>query len=292
MTDNQADPTQDSAMIEREIRQTQDDMSRTVDRIGDQLTPRSIMNALFDKADAHDIDARTLLDGARRNPLALAMIAGGAIWLVSDSDAKLPKMPSFDRKPGDRSSDSDHRDYIAHMDRVEWRDGEAIDDYQRRRDMARANYFIVERGNQEDDQTFRERLDVASEKFREKREAWGDRVQSTGEAMRSRSRTMANGASDLFRDNPLVGGLLAAAAGAIAGTSLPMTKTEDEKLSDVGHNAREIIGEQKDQLTSAAQEKKNELVSMAEQQSNPPESGPGHSSGSRKQTDEIAPAMG
>src|ERR671913_1465284 len=105
MTDaNTSPPAQDPAAIERDIRRTQDQMSRTVDRIGDQLTPRNLMNALLDKAEDNDIDARYLIDGARRNPLALAMVAGGLIWLVSDSDAKLPKLGSGS------SSTTDHDD--------------------------------------------------------------------------------------------------------------------------------------------------------------------------------------
>ena len=59
----------DPAKIERDIRRTQDDMSRTVDKIGDQLTPRNLLNGLLDKADENGIDARYLVDGARRNPL-------------------------------------------------------------------------------------------------------------------------------------------------------------------------------------------------------------------------------
>ena len=64
----------DPAEIEREIRQTQAEMSRTVDRLGDQLTPRNLLNGLLDKADENGIDARYLVDGARRNPIALALI--------------------------------------------------------------------------------------------------------------------------------------------------------------------------------------------------------------------------
>jgi hypothetical protein len=43
--------TRDPADIEAEIRRTQEDMSRTVGRIGDQFTPRNIINGLLDKAE-------------------------------------------------------------------------------------------------------------------------------------------------------------------------------------------------------------------------------------------------
>ena len=89
---------EDPATIEREIRRTQENMSSTVDRIGDQLSIKNVFNALLDKADESNIDARMLLDGARRNPVALGLIAAGAIWLVSDKDATLPSLPSMGSK--------------------------------------------------------------------------------------------------------------------------------------------------------------------------------------------------
>ena len=81
MTDTNT-PTQDPVEIERDIRQTQDQMSRTVDRIGDQLTFRNLFNALLDKAEENDVDARYLVEGARKNPIALGLIAAGADHVV------------------------------------------------------------------------------------------------------------------------------------------------------------------------------------------------------------------
>ena len=56
--------TNDPAVIEQDIRRTQEDMSRTVDKIGDQLTIKNVVNSLLDKADENNVDARMLLDGA------------------------------------------------------------------------------------------------------------------------------------------------------------------------------------------------------------------------------------
>ena len=50
----------------------------------------------------------------------------------------------------------------------------------------------------------------------------------------------------------LTGGLLAAAIGAIAGTALTLTRTEEDRLSGVGEAAREKIGAQKDQFVATA----------------------------------------
>ena len=136
-------PTQDPEAIERDIRRTQEDMSRTVDKIGDQLTVKNVFNALLDKADENGVDAHYLVDGARRNPMALGLIAAGLIWLVSDKDSKIPSIPSRGKKPqaGTKDgfhlygSDVHHLDYVTHMSSLEMRDGEDDLSYQRRRDL-------------------------------------------------------------------------------------------------------------------------------------------------------------
>jgi len=108
--------------IERDIRTTQEEMSRTVQQIEGELTPRKIVDALLDKAGQEGVDSRFLIDATRRNPLALGMIAIGGLWLVSDADAR----PSALKLPMGRSSGKDdhaadndwhpeHRSYVEHM---------------------------------------------------------------------------------------------------------------------------------------------------------------------------------
>ena len=100
--------------------------------------------------------------------------------------------------------------------------------------MARASYLMVERGHGEDDAGFRQRLDETAEWFRDKRHAWADQASQMGNAAREKGAETAGRARDLFQEHPLIGGLLAAAFGAIAGTTVPMTRMENEKLSAVG----------------------------------------------------------
>ncbi|MET1753983.1 DUF3618 domain-containing protein [Novosphingobium sp. RD2P27] len=277
---------QDPAAIERDIRSTQDDMSRTVDAIGDQLTPRNMLNALLDKADSNNVDARMLLDGARRNPLALAMIAGGAIWLVSENDAKVPK---FERHKShsdmDGGVDPHHRDYVAHMERVEIRDGEDFAAYQRRRDAARANYFMVERSHDDDDHSFRQKLEQAAESFRNRRHAWSDSSKNAGHAMAGQGRAAAGKGQELYESNPLIGGLVAAAAGAFLGSLLPESQAEQQKLGGIGEKARNMASDQADHAMNAAREKKDQFVDATEERV-ASSSGSGQQSGSttRSQT--------
>jgi hypothetical protein len=278
MTDTST--TQDPAAIEQDIRRTQEDMSRTVDKIGNQLTARNLFNSLLDKADENNVDARMLVDGARRNPIALGLIAAGAIWLVSDKDSKFPevkgKTKAFGGSGGEQFSDDTardydvhHRDYVSHMSSVEMRDDEDYPSYQRRRDLARANFLMVERGHDEDEGGFRQRLDSMTDGFREKRRAWSDSASQTGSAGRDKARAATSAATaktqDFYSSNPLVGGILAAAVGAALGSGLPITRTEQDKLGSMGEKVRDAASEQKDQIASTLGDKKDQLLEKADE---------------------------
>jgi hypothetical protein len=290
MTDNTIHD--DPAAIEQDIRRTQQDMSRTVDQIGNQLTAKNLFNALLDKADENGVDAHYLIDGARRNPLALGLIAAGAIWLVSDKDSKIPSMPSRGKKPQAGTDDEldltghdiHHRDYVAHMSSFETREDEEPASYQRRRDLHRANFLMCERRPDEDDHGFRQRLDDMTESFRQKRRAWSDSASSAGSATKQRTQHLASQASgrtqelasqastkvqDFYSTSPLVGGILAAAVGAALGSTVPISRTEQEKLGAIGGKARDLASEQKDQIASQVSDKKDELLDKADQKLQP-----------------------
>lgn len=301
--------TREPEAIERDIRRTQDEMSQTVDKIGSQLTGRNILNAFLDKTEGGEIDTRALLDTARRNPMALALIAGGTIWLMSENDAKfpkvsMPKMPSGNplAKLKGSHSDPDHRDYLSHMNSVEWREGEDPVSYQRRRDAARASYFMVERGHDEDDAGFRQRLDEATHKFRDglsaKRRAFREQRHDMTAAIGESSSKAFRTTQETLIGNPLLGGLAAAAVGAILGTFVPLTETEEQKLGSLGGQARDLANEQTSKLTDTLREKKDQAIGKIEEAAQSAgQSSSGQSSGSTSSdpggtsVDQSGPAM-
>ena len=279
---NNSTTSEDPAAIEHDIRRTQNEMSRTVDKLGDQLTMKNLFNAMLEKADENGIDAQFLLDGARRNPIALGLIAAGAIWLVSDKNSKFPSTSSG-KSSGRRSDDFEqsgrdvhHQDYLSHMSSLEMRDGEDASAYQRRRDLHRAIFLMCERKPEEDDHSFRQRLEDLTDKFREKRSAWSDSLsqagssaaesaQRAGGTVQRTARQAADRAQDLYDGNPLVVGILAAAVGAGIGSAAPISRKEQQTLGELGADARDMVAQQKDELTSKAMDKKDELLERADQ---------------------------
>ena len=265
MTSNTAE---DPAAIEREIRRTQENMSSTVEKIGDQLSIKNLFNAMLDKAEDKNIDTKMLIDGARRNPVALGLIAAGAIWLVSDKDSKLPSLPSRNRDTDSDDFDNfdpHHRDYVSHMSAVEQRADEEATDYQRRRDLARSNFFMLERDLDENDSSFRQRLDGMSEKFSQKRRAWAESSGKMSAATKEKAQMATGKAKDMYTDNPLIAGILAAAVGAVCGSALPVTRQEQDKLGTLGNKARDVVSERTEQVVAQVREKKDEMLDKADE---------------------------
>lgn len=260
--------------IERDIRATQDEMSRTVEQIGGELTPRNIINSLFDKAEEGGIDAHYLLDGARRNPLALGLIAVGGLWLISDADAR-PSALGIGGSGSKPKSDAgrvsaadwhpDHRRYVDHMGACQPGEGEDEQAYRRRRDLTRANYFMVEQGHDEDESAFRQRLDAATEQARDTWNKASGGARRMAGSTRDRTKAAVSEVKDLYGDNPLLGGIAAAFVGAVAGAMLPATQTEERYVGELGEQALGAAGAQARKVGSAVREKKDDMIDQIDE---------------------------
>ena len=250
--------TEKAGAIERDIVETQNNISDTVEKLKERLTPQSLLNSVMGD-DKQGFDQIVSL--AKRNPFAVAMIGAGAAWLMTGKEAKLPSLG----KTHDRNARSDpHRAYVEHMARIEIREGETPQQIHRRRDLARSDYFMVERAHEEDEPSVRKRLDEASESLRARTAAFGNKVTGQGHDMKARlsndadrarekARAATEKAKRLYRDNAMIGGLVAVAAGALAGSTLPTTQIEQDKLGDVADTARKAVNAQKDKLIGQAE---------------------------------------
>lgn len=106
MTADTTDNRDDAAAIEREVRRTQDEIGDTVQSLEDKLNPRDMTRSVMgdDGADA----AKEALEVTRQNPIPVAMIAVGLIWLLAT--ARTPGIRRFtDRLTGRRPSAGEDR---------------------------------------------------------------------------------------------------------------------------------------------------------------------------------------
>lgn len=252
--------------IERDIRDTQAEMSRTVEQIESELSPRNLFDSLMDKAGQNGMDSSYLVDVARRNPLALGMMAVGGLWLVSDADAR---PGAFKRRRGSADGmddgtagdwQSEHSRYVEHMGRCERLPGEDDQTYRRRRIDARANYFMMEQGHDEDESAFHKRLDAATEGLRKRREKMGERAHAFADQSRERGRQAMDGAAGFYDDNPLVSGLAAAFLGALAGAAMPASRTEEAYVGGLGEQALGAAKAKARQAGDAARQQKDKAV--------------------------------
>jgi hypothetical protein len=94
VADNQ---TENPEAIEQDIERTQDAMGDTIEKIERKLNPKDITRSVL--GDSGQEWMREALRLARDNPIPLAMIAAGTVWLLATSESPLI------RRLGDRISD-------------------------------------------------------------------------------------------------------------------------------------------------------------------------------------------
>ena len=83
MTDNVTRDRNDEAAIEKDVRRTQDEIGDTVHKLEEKMNPRDIAHDVM--GDEGTDVAREALDVTRQNPIPVAMIAVGLIWLLATS---------------------------------------------------------------------------------------------------------------------------------------------------------------------------------------------------------------
>ena len=103
MTDGRRERPDD---IERDIEARRDDLAATLDALQDRASPRVLAEGVGHalKDEGGDL-LEAALRMARRNPVAVAMIAAGVAWLAFGPDTAGPKTPRR-RDPAERAEQS------------------------------------------------------------------------------------------------------------------------------------------------------------------------------------------
>jgi hypothetical protein len=101
-----ANSTNGAATLERDIDRTQDRIGDTVDKIEEKLNPSEITRSVLGEDGQERV--RNGLRIARENPLPVALIAIGALWLFATSDTPMIRR-ARERFTGGRTSDGRDR---------------------------------------------------------------------------------------------------------------------------------------------------------------------------------------
>ena len=87
MADNMTKDRTDEAALERDVVRTQDEMGETVHKLEEKMNPRDISRSVM--GDENTDIAREALEVTRQNPIPVALIAVGLIWLLATSRAPM-----------------------------------------------------------------------------------------------------------------------------------------------------------------------------------------------------------
>src|SRR5688572_23355778 len=101
-----AETGSEADLIERDIRETQDEIGETIGKLEEQLRPREIARSIVSD-DGTEL-AKEALDIIRRNPVPVALIAIGAIWLLATAQTQ-DGVSLVDRILGPAPKDPDMR---------------------------------------------------------------------------------------------------------------------------------------------------------------------------------------
>ena len=221
-----------------EIAGTREEMTDTVEEIGDRLDPKYVLararenvrEATIGKVEnmattasevvndagqvAQDVGTG-VVDTVRRNPLPVAMIGIGVTWLA---------MSSRSSKTWDTRDDRSYDTYRAGF----------------------AGGGVTDRVGQAAGDTVGQVQDKAGQ--------LAGQVQAKASQVPDVARQVQHGATRVAQDNPLAVGAIALAVGTAIGMALPATKPE-----------REVLGQARDSLIGRAEDVASEAMSKAEE---------------------------
>jgi ElaB/YqjD/DUF883 family membrane-anchored ribosome-binding protein len=266
--------SKDSAQLEREVEEQRQKIESRIGEIRERLSPGQIVDELLSYTkNGGQHFAANLGQTVSNNPLPAALLGISLVWLMSGQGPKLsmphseparPRSPEYPyatvsggmRRVGHAADaagdwysdweDSTGKRYKAKSNELGHRASEFIDDAGRKfggfidETGHRVRDFQDEAGNRFDDamgwasHTFHDAqhgLSQAADQVSQQAQQLGANAQQQVD----RTTRMA---MDMFRDQPLVAGALAFAAGAAIGAALPHTDQEDQAIGKVSDKVK------------------------------------------------------
>ena len=251
-------------VIERRLAQTR---ARLGDHL-EELTRRLAPDKLVDEVVTYMRDGdggvlmRNVGDVVRENPVPVALIGLGAAWLaIAGSGRGETHLPS--RYEMSDSNTQDFQDSLAERARragegISRTAGETEDLFRGRIAEARARVLGVQQQAAESASAFMDRVqqafDSAQSSVRSAARQGSDRLSSAAGYSRDLADRASGGMATAITSNPLLLGAFAFTAGALLGSVLPMTETEENLLGDAGRQALDTAQSASDELLSRARE--------------------------------------
>jgi ElaB/YqjD/DUF883 family membrane-anchored ribosome-binding protein len=231
-----------------EIERTREDMTSTVEAIGDRLDPANIVSGAKDAvrdatvgkvedmtSQATDFigDATStvqdagggLVDTVRRNPIPALMVGIGVGWLWRSWSSDNSSSKSWYRTDeGWRHADAWRESDRSRRDRSMYRDAS----------LDRGESIADRAGNAAD--AMGDRIGAVGDQF----DAAGERMGRMGDQFAGTAGDYAATAGQVVSDNVLAAGVVAAAVGAAVGLLLPATDTERRVMGDAGSKVIDV----------------------------------------------------
>src|SRR3546814_18975029 len=107
---------------------------------------------------------------------------------------------------------------------------------------------MIDRNHDEDENSFHDRLNAATDKLRERRDAMYEQLSARGSAAASGARDAARASRSAYYANPLVGGFVAALLGDVEGAVIPAMQKHKEYLGVTGAKVFHTAAEHASQI--------------------------------------------
>ncbi|MEO7723690.1 MAG: DUF3618 domain-containing protein [Chthoniobacterales bacterium] len=245
-----------SGEIKEDIQERRGQMDDTLDRLNQRLSPRALLNNVFDWFEASPGSSTSgakktggdILDFVRDHPLPTLLTGAGILWMIVEAN---------------RSDEPETADYQAlypgssRMSRPHYREdgGETYGAIEKENSEPGAMDKLKEKAGAAG-AALSDAGDAAKSKVTDATETVKGQARAAGRSLKRGKRQVISGlgeAEDRFKeaveDYPLAVGTGFLGLGLLAGLLLPRTQTEDD-----------LMGEESDQLIEAAKDKGEDLV--------------------------------
>lgn len=224
MSDYAATSRKSSAELEREVEMQRHRISSTIDEIQHKMSPGQLLDGVMDYTKGGGKDfAQNLARSVMDNPLPVALVGAGLLWLMTGSGTHRSSGDGHARSPGYQPGESDA-----------WRS----DAYTPGSDTG-----LVDKAKDLGEDVS-ERVSGTISGVAGSVEEMTQSATHAAKDMMGQMQRQTQNLAHIYEDQPLIGGALAFALGAAIGAALPHTRQEDQLLGEAADSVKKEALEQ------------------------------------------------